>query len=212
MKCRGLFGGTFDPVHNGHLHVITHCLQHISWEALHIIPCKIPVLKDQRPITATQRMDMLGLALDSIHDPRIVLDTCELDRDSPSYTITTLRDFRQHYADESLVFIMGEDAFASLPQWDEWEQLLDYAHLLIVNRSNADAYSAPLQHFITQHHRNDAAILEHTSCGHIVFLDLPTVDLSSTELRNKIIHGDAVDSLLPTQVLDYIQQHKLYRG
>ena len=130
----GLFGGTFDPIHHGHLQTAERLCTDLKLTQIFFILCKQPVLKPAARATAQQRLDMLALALKNYS--QFTVDKRELTRDTPSYTIDTLKSYQQEMPNTPLYFILGIDAFLQLPQWYQWQQLLDYCHLIIINRPN----------------------------------------------------------------------------
>ncbi|MCW5589202.1 MAG: nicotinate-nucleotide adenylyltransferase [Legionellales bacterium] len=182
-KIIAILGGTFDPVHLGHLHMAQQVYQQLPIEEIRFIPCKIPVLKSPAQFSPEQRLTLLQLAL---HDfPYCKIDERELQRATPSYTVLTLKEIRHEIGvEQSLAFILGSDAFADFSRWHEWETILSLAHLIIIPRmsynfSDALEKQPPLKPRIIA----DPHYLIQQPAGAIFFLDCPQMTISSTEIR-----------------------------
>ncbi|MBI5447793.1 MAG: nicotinate (nicotinamide) nucleotide adenylyltransferase, partial [Gammaproteobacteria bacterium] len=134
-------GGSFDPVHLGHLRVALDVLQTLSIPRIKFIPCQQQVLKIQAPLDQIHRLAMLKLAIDGVQGFEV--DERELNRPAPSYTVDTLQALRKEYPTHPLCFILGGDAAKSLEQWYHWPALFDLAHLIIVSRPAADVTQLP---------------------------------------------------------------------
>ena len=132
-KAIGVLGGTFDPVHFGHLRLAKCARDDFQLDEVHLLPCRVPALKPQPIATAQQRVDMLRLAI--ANEPGLVVDESELHRDGPSYTVDTLRALRVEVGPEcAICLIMGMDAFLSLPAWHEWQEIIGLAHVIVMQR------------------------------------------------------------------------------
>jgi len=211
----GLLGGSFDPIHLGHLQLAHDALAQLRLDEVRFIPAGHPWQKGE--ITdATHRAQMV---LAAIRDkPRFVLDMHEIERPGPTYTIETLRELRTALGDEvSLVLIMGSDQFERLDTWRDWARLLDHAHLAVARR--ADAVLTPsyaLQEYFNAHWACPAAVHEATH-GRIVEIAMTPVDASATEIRAALARPPSpardgrLAEIVPAPVLDYIRGHHLYR-
>ncbi|HQN64157.1 MAG TPA: nicotinate-nucleotide adenylyltransferase [Methylophilus sp.] len=211
MKMIGLFGGTFNPIHNGHLHLASSLLKKVGFEEIRFIPAAIPPLKDMPQVTASQRAAMLSIAINNI--PQFKLDTRELRRSGISYTIDTLTSLRQELGDNtSMCWLIGMDAFSQLDQWHRWHELFDFAHFIIVERplKAQHALSAKLENVFRQRLTDSPELLRAHSCGYCFKLEIDALAISSTGIRQRLAKGLSVDSMLPMNVYDYIQQHHLY--
>lgn len=205
----GIFGGTFDPIHHGHCHVLRSCLGLLSWDEFLVMPCHVPALKASAVATNAQRVDMLRLGLAEFED-QVHIDDRELHRPGPTYTIDTVTELQTEFPDKICVLVLGDDAFASLPDWEDWQTILKRCHLIIVNRRHDQSYPPPLLAEIQHRETTDIQSLKTSPGGKIYFLTVPTVDLSSTELRDKLATHLPIDNLVPEKVHAYITWHHLY--
>lgn len=192
-----ILGGSFDPIHNSHLQLAEMVSQHIKLAEIHFVPCGNPVHRPPLHASASDRVDMVKLAIAG-HD-RWHVDTYEVDRKEPSYTIDTLKYFRHRFPNYSIGFLMGMDSFLSIETWGNWQELLNYATLLIVPRKGYDNGD------------NREWLLHKTHNDGIMMLPEAPEPVSSTEIRRKIAAHEDVSSLLPKAVYDFIKQKNLYR-
>lgn len=210
----GILGGTFNPIHNGHLHLAKQVHAKLNLESIRFMPAAIPALKDAPDVTATQRAEMVDIAISAY--PEFALDTRELSRSGTSYTIDTLTLLREELGKEiSLCWIMGLDAFAHLNAWHRWQELLNYAHLVVVKRPHSDDLSnlnADIQMLRNQHETNSVEALRQQACGKILVQEIAALDISSSMIREKLEKLEDVSKLLPLEVLHYIQQQHLYQS
>lgn len=206
-----LFGGTFDPVHYGHLRPIIALAQEIGLTQVSLLPNHLPPHRPQPLASAAQRLAMLKLAV--ANQPLFAIDERELHKSTPSYTIETLQALRDELGPERpLAFIIGQDSLLTLSLWYRWQKLLDYCHLLVCGRPGF-AHPLPsteLQTWFAAHHVCDSAILHQQPSGAIYLADTPLIDISATEIRQRLACGDSCQDLLPEAVHDYIQQQGLY--
>ncbi|MGF1644191.1 MAG: nicotinate-nucleotide adenylyltransferase [Thiotrichales bacterium] len=205
----GLFGGTFDPIHFGHLRTALDVQEALGLAAVRFIPARHPPHRAAPGVAPTQRAEMVRLALADQTD--FVLDTLELDRLGPSYTIDTLVASTAS-ASSTLVLIMGADAFAGLPTWHRWEALLDYAHIAVMNRPGvalvADRFPKGwLERVLV----TDSDALRTASFGHVINLPVTQLAISGTDLRTRVATGKSLRYLVPEAVRAYIEYHRLYR-
>jgi nicotinate-nucleotide adenylyltransferase len=197
-----LFGGSFDPVHQGHLTMAAFAMRYLNAEQLIFIPAARSPLKTSAPVASGQhRMDMVRLAIEGLNCYQV--SDCELIRTQPSYTIDTISQFRDQYGPTvPLYWLVGADALSELARWSRIEELLDLCRICILYRAGFDIPS--LQGLEGQ-----------LSPGHIQQLardviPTPLVDTSSTQIREKIAHGRDVDTLLPPAVWEFILKNGLY--
>ena len=212
MKAIGILGGTFDPVHNGHLRLAIECLERLALAEVHLVPLHAPPHRPAPRTAPEHRLSMLRIAAGSVGNLKV--DDCELQRKGISYTIDTVSKLREKYKTTPLCLLMGADAFNTLHTWHRWESLLDYIHLVIAERPGATPTPehAGLKTLLDQKAINDATAL-HTTCnGNIFRLQIPWLDISATRIREmlRMYHNPAY--LLPDKVIAYIQTHHLYAG
>lgn len=183
----GLFGGTFDPVHLGHLILAYDALEKLKLDSLLFIPAKISPHKKGEPPTASpaERLEMLLLALQG--EPHFAVDDRELWREGPSYTITTVRELEQEHPFADFIFLLGEDHAATLSGWKESEELQQKVKIIFFPR-------------ITHGGQFDFSLLQRR------------IDISSTEIRHRFASGKSVRHLLPSTVFDYLEKKSLYRS
>lgn len=208
-----LYGGTFDPVHKGHLNVVANVQAALGFQGVRFLPCKTPLLKQQAQASAADRVAMLKLAINSY--PEAVnweIDYSELERDEPSYMVTTLLHLKKQLpVPTAITLLLGMDAFLSLPRWHQWERLLDLANLLIIKRPNADStMTEPLKAIFDTHTTTETAKLLSVEQGLIAQIDAGLFDISSSAIRRALQSGEDVSEWLPRAVLDYIRAKKLY--
>ena len=203
------FGGSFDPVHQGHLATATELLTTLSLAKLFFLPAALSPLKTQS-LASQHRIAMLTLAIQDASS--FFLDERECQRPHPSYTIETLHSLRAEYGTaQPLAFIMGMDSFIHLPKWRNWQQLTDFAHLIIVSRPNYDPdLSTELQEWLNNRRCNDRQLLECHPHGFVYFVTTHPHAVSSTDIRARIALGQNTHASLPPLVAAYIQQHHLY--
>lgn len=206
-------GGTFDPIHHAHLRMAEELAEKLALSEVRFIPAAHPPHRAQPGSTAAQRAEMVALAI--AHNPRFSLDTRELQREGYSYTVDTLQEIAREVADQAgLCLLMGQDAFAGLPSWHRWQDLLQHAHIIIASRPGAQRTieSADLAALVQQHETKDASTLRQSKAGSIYFAEITALDISATQIRQQLSLGRSPRYLLPEAVLDYIQQHQLYQG
>ena len=206
-----IMGGTFDPIHNGHLRTAVEVLERYQYASLRIIPCFQPVHKDQPGVTPSQRLDMAQLAITS--HPGLSVDAREITRQGPSYTIDTLREIREELgAEEPLIMVLGMDSFLSLPTWSEWKSLLHYAHILVVSRPGWEPdLVSELSAFCEKYRASAPHELQCAPSGRIWLETLTPLGISSSMIRLLASRQESIAYLLPEPVQKYIEKHTLYR-
>jgi nicotinate-nucleotide adenylyltransferase len=197
----GLFGGTFDPVHVGHLVLAEQCREQCGLDQVWFIPSGQPPHKRQAPLTpGRMRQEMLEFAIAGHAD--FAVSDIELDRTGPSYTVETLQQLHEEDAGRELFFLMGADSLADLAGWREPERIAELATIVAVNRGDR-----PLP---------DPAALVHLVGERIArrvqFVTMPGIDLSASDIRRRARDGRSLRYLVPRPVEIYIQEHRLYRA
>lgn len=213
--CVALLGGSFDPVHRGHVALASLFGQLLAPDELRIIPAGNPWQKDGLKTSAKDRVAMLELAFAEAGVPAVI-DTQEIERGTPTYTIDTLRNVRAELGpDASIVFLMGADQLQQLNSWRDWRQLFDYAHIGVGARPGFDLADAALPAAVAEElrqRRSGIAQLRSTPSGKVFLADALAVDISATRIRTALQRGEQANSLISPVVLDYIQQHNLYKS
>lgn len=207
----GIYGGTFDPVHIGHLRTALEVSENLSLDELRFIPCQVPPHRPQPAATPTQRRAMLELALaDGPAGFRV--DPRELNRPGPSYMVDTLVSLRKEVGHRPLILILGLDAFLGLPAWHRWRNIPKLAHLGVMRRPGQEPrWPAELEQEIDGHVTEQLADLESTEAGRAFWLNVTQLDISASHLRRLISAGKSTRYLTPEPVARYITQHGLYR-
>ena len=207
----GILGGTFDPVHKGHLHLATTFLEQLKLAEILFVPLNNPPHRPAPLASPEQRLEMLKLAIEN--HPHLKIDDCELQRGGVSYTIDTLRNIRKKIDEIPLCLIMGMENFKTLNSWHQWQSLLDYAHIVIANRPGNDdeIKGDEIKNFMDSFITKSITNLHDQPAGCIIKLDIPMLDISSTQIRNNFQSGQETESLLPVKVLDFIHTHHLYK-
>lgn len=206
-----IMGGTFDPIHNGHLRTAVEVLDRYQYSELRLIPCFQPVHKNRPGVTPQQRLDMVRLAISS-HE-NLSVDSREIEREGPSYSIETLRDIRADIGpDEPLIMVLGMDSFLSLSTWHNWQALIEYAHILVVSRPGWEPdLISELSAFCENYRASSSHELQCAPSGLIWFETLTPLGISSSMIRSLANKHESIAYLLPEPVQKYIEQHQLYR-
>lgn len=212
----GILGGTFDPVHNGHLRLAQEVLEQCDLAAVHFIPSGTPPHRNAPHANAQQRLDMVHLALQG--NPAFMLDEREARRADPCYTVDTLTALRTELgAHQPLCLLMGGDAFLQLHTWHEWKQLFELAHIAVVQRAGGrplgNAVNEADAVLRSEYHARLAPasrLLHDAPAGLILVADMPALEISATNIRRRCAESKSIRYLLPDAVADYIQLHKLY--
>ena len=210
MRPLAIFGGTFDPVHYGHLRVAWEAAEALDAELL-MVPSNVPPHRAQPGASAQQRMAMLELAL--ADQQRLRADDRELRREGPSYTIDTLIALRAEIgASRPLVLLVGADAFAGLSSWNRWRELFEHAHVCMLTRpGHGGVFEAELASEWFTRRVEDLAELRMRACGAIAAIEVTALDISSSAIRKLIASGGSPRFLLPPSVDDFIARSDLYR-
>ncbi len=205
----GVLGGTFNPVHYGHLRSALELVQSLQLEQLRLMPCAAPPHRETPTCSATHRAAMIELAVAG--EPHLACDSRELRRSGKSYTIDSLMDIRRELdAGQSLCLVMGCDAVLDIATWHRWQELLDWAHIVVIARPGWHLPQAGVvAEWLESHHLAPEALRQRTAGG-IVIQELRPLAISSTEIRNLLGVGKSARYLLPEAVLNYIKTHNLY--
>ena len=208
-----LVGGTFDPVHYGHLHLADDLRRALGLAEVRLVPAGDPPHRGGPSASAADRVAMLRLAVREF--PGLVVDDREIERKGKSYTVLTLRELRGQDAQRPLILIVGADAFLGFPTWHRWRELFDLAHVVVVARPGvklADALEPALAAEWKARHTNDRDVLFSRPAGAIYEQAIPPHPISATSVRESLAAGEPVSGLLPPTVIAYIDQHRLYQA
>ena len=206
----GILGGTFDPIHFGHLKPALEISEALSLHKLFLMPNHIAPHKAQSQCSAIQRCEMVKLAIQKY--PQMELDTRELNRTKPSYTIDTLKELKIEHPKIPICFIMGMDSLLSFDSWFQWSEILNYCHLVIVKRPHCHAhFNKTIATLVNRCETANKQDLHQFPCGKIYFQDTQQFDISSTEIRSRLKNNKSIDAMAPSSVINYIKQFHLYQ-
>lgn len=206
MRRVGILGGTFDPVHFGHLRPAVEVRAALDLDELRLLPCRVSPLRDEPAASPEDRLRMVQLAIDG--EPDLVADSRELDRPPPSYTADTLAEVHAEDPDARLHFILGADAFAGFDRWHRWPEILELAHLVVTRRPGS-ALETPAQ--LRDRVTGDPADLDAAAAGRVLVQPVTQLDFSATGIRRLAAAGGELRYAVPDAVRHYIEQEKLYQ-
>lgn len=211
----GILGGTFNPIHFGHLRMAQELGESLALAEVRLIPAGTPPHRDPPQVSAQQRLDMVRLAIDG--NPLLRLDEREILKQTPCYTLETLAELRRELGEERpLCLLLGADAFWGLPTWYHWRELFDLAHIVVAHRpgfsgeDQAAGFPSALHEELEKRLRHDVKALHQVPAGMIVNCPVTALDISSTRIRALLRQGLSPRYLLPAAVLDYISTNNLY--
>lgn len=194
----GVFGGTFDPPHHGHLVLAEQCREQCKLDEVWFVPAAIPPHKQDLTISpAKARCDMIEFAIAG--NPQFKMNRVEIDRPGPSYTVTTLEQIRDEGPSRELFLLVGADSIRDLPTWRQPDRIQDLATIVAVNRGRTTPTEAQRQ------------ALHPTVADRIRFVGMPGIEISATDIRQRVADGRSIRYLVPRAVESYIQHHRLYR-
>lgn len=207
----GILGGTFDPIHYGHLRPALELLGTLGLAEVRFVPCRIPAHRSAPRVTADRRLALVRLA--TADQPGFVADDRELRRDGPSYMFDTLFSLREDFGETPLCLIVGTDAFRDLHTWHRWRELTGLAHIVVMRRPGALQPLPPvLEEFIAPRVIHDPFALRWKPAGGILFQPVTQLNISATQIRALLVRGQSPRYLLPDAVLAAIDDWALYRS
>lgn len=212
--CHVYLGGTFDPVHNGHIRMLVEGREALSASHASFVPCHVTPHKQQPSTSAQHRLTMLECVRDALQrnsQCQWLIETYELSRTEKSYTFHTLRHLREQLGkDASIVWLMGMDSFASLASWHRWQELLAYGHIAVFERPGSIWPQSPILTEWWQANSRPLSVIQESSHGYCTKITSAPMAISSTTLRAKLHQKQTVLGLLPESVEQYIHENTLY--
>ena len=211
----GIFGGTFDPIHYGHLSIAEEIVKIVGLQKMYFVPAGMPRLRHSPVASPQHRVEIVRLAIQK--NPDFVLDEREIYRDGVSYSIDTVREFKQEFGEEvRLCFILGADAFIKLPEWNNWKELFNLCHFIVSTRPGysltliKELLSKELREECSQRWVSNTETLKKETSGLIFIASTTMLDISATSIRAHIAVGRNVRHLVPSVTVNYISENKLY--
>lgn len=203
MKKIGLFGGTFNPIHNGHIHIARAFADELALDMVVFLPAGNPYHKkeEQTRTDARHRLAMTELAISD--DPRFAASDCDIIREGATYTFDTVQIFRQQFPSAQLWWLLGSDSLLQLHTWKKWQTLVNQTHIAVAAREGDNIAQAP-----RELHGWIGSALQN---GSLHLLQTPMYNISSTEIRRRIRNGEPVSGLIDPRVENYIARNHLYR-
>jgi len=211
----GLFGGTFNPIHFGHLRPAIDVVDNLKLSKLFFIPCGVPPHRNRPEVRPEIRYELIQAAIQN--EPELEVDDREIHRKGVSYTVDTLREYRLERGEESICLIIGKDAFLELHTWHNWQELIQLAHLVVLHRPGYDIHDdtelvSPALFSLMQTRVTDSlCTLQENTAGYINFQAVTQLNISSTHIRELVRQGKNISFLLPESVKQKISTLNLYK-
>ena len=196
----GIYGGSFDPVHLGHLITAESIKKELNFERLFLLPCCVPVHKNSLHYSSEQRLEMLSLAIKEF--PSLEIDTREIDRGGSSYMIETLAEIVKEFKDNTICLIIGMDSFVNFKTWKKWDEFAKLVHLIILPRNTNQHAQKSLDTFDIALDKNH---LNKKTSGLLYFSNSELIDISSSDIRGKIASNQNLDGLTPSSIINILQ-------
>lgn len=213
----GIYGGTFDPIHYGHLRPNLELCEVLGLDHVRFIPAFLPPHKDTTETPAEQRLEMVAQAIKE--EARFILDDREIKRGGASYMVDTLKSLRRDYPENPLCLLMGMDAFEGIDQWYHWQELLDYSHIVVSQRPdslynaqdklNLHEWPESIERFY-QANRGDRQSTHQSLCGKVVLEPVTQLSISATDIRTRLANNQSIRFLMPESVINLIKYYNLY--
>ena len=199
----GIYGGSFDPIHLGHLKTATSLKTELHLDHLFLLPCCEPVHKVGLKYSSNDRLKMLNLAIDNFST--LEIDSREISRGGGSYMIDTLRELKRIYKDEPICLIIGMDSYLKIKTWKDWQEFSKLVHLVILQRQGFDLIDSSLGSFQTT---REVQQLKLESNGLLYFSNCPKINISSSDIRSRIAANQNLNDFLPKSVISYLRLHE----
>ena len=197
----GIYGGSFAPVHLGHLKTATSIKNELDIERLFLLPCYEPVHKPSLNYSSEQRLEMLSLAIKDY--PELEIDTKEILREGSSFMIDTLMELVQEFKKNTICLIIGMDSFVNFKTWKRWNEFANLVHIVVLPRSGVQPEEKSLDTFKLAKNKDH---LKSEQNGLLYFSNSEVIDISSTDIRGKIANNQDLDNLIPSPVLNFLQK------
>jgi nicotinate-nucleotide adenylyltransferase len=208
-KAIGILGGTFDPIHFGHLRLALELHHTLDLSRIHILPTRQPMYRKHPVATPEQRLAMVECAISS--EPALLSDDREIKRPGPTYTIDTLLDMQKEFAKTPLCLLVGIDAFLGFTSWHRWQEILEHAHLVVAHRPHFHLpTTGTIADLLAAHLQKEVDFIHEHRAGGIFLKPITALEISATDIRKQIAMGRNPRYLLPDSVYDYIKQHQIY--
>jgi nicotinate-nucleotide adenylyltransferase len=208
-KAIGILGGTFDPIHLGHLRMALELHDALDLAKVHIIPTHIPMYRKQPVASPTERFAMVARAVEG--EPALIADDREIRRKGSTYTIDTLLEMRAEMPDIPLCLLVGIDAFLGFSSWHRWKEILDHTHIIVAHRPHYHLpHTGIIAELIQARLQKEIAFIHENSAGGILLRPITALEISATDIRKQIAMGRNPRYLLPDGVYDYIKKHGTY--
>ena len=195
----GVYGGSFDPIHLGHLKTAKFIKHELGLNRMLLLPCNQPVHRQPLHYSASQRLEILNLALKDFSE--LEVDNSEIDRGGESYMIDTLKDLKVKLNNESICLVIGMDSFVNFKSWKNWDEFSKIVHLIVLPREGKQPIEKALETFEVS---SDIKQIKSEANGFLYFSKLEMINISSTTIRGKISKNQNLDNLLPKSVINYL--------
>ncbi len=213
----GIFGGTFDPIHNGHIYPVLEGAEKANIKKVALMPCYIPSHKNPATASSEDRLKMVQLVCADY--PLFYPESRDINRGKPTFSVDSLKEIREAMPTTPLCFFIGTDSLQNLFTWHKWPTLLSLCHFVVCERNGGSVKSLKgnsdnllqLQALLNKRQIFNPIALHNSLAGHIYIANTQTLTVSSSKIRQQLTSNQSVDAFLPPKILDYIQQHKLYQ-